>query len=144
MKLYEDIFLPELLSFIFWDKSSQDINFKSNLNSVLIFTLSKIHVPFGFVSLYLFTLTFAPKLKDTSYKSHWNILLFSNQWKIMSNLNMLHGEMSDFVSFPLFGFTLVINLRNLILKVIKILQYFLIKEMVRDLNMSCQTVSDLV
>ena len=57
---------------------------------------------------------------------------------------MLHGEMSDFVLFPLFGFTLVINLRNLILKVIKILQYFLIKEMVRDLNMSCQTVSDLV
>ena len=25
---------------------------------------------------------------------------------------MSHGKMSDFVSFPLFGFTLVINLRN--------------------------------
>ena len=30
----------------------------------------------------------------------------------MSNLNMSHGIMSDFVSFPLFGFTFVIKLRN--------------------------------
>ena len=32
----------------------------------------------------------------------------------MSDLNMSHGKMSDFdfVSFPLFGFTLVIKLRN--------------------------------
>ena len=30
----------------------------------------------------------------------------------MSNLNMSHGKISDFVSFPLFGFTLVIKLRN--------------------------------
>ena len=37
-------------------------------------------------------------------------------------------KMSDFVSFPLFGFTLVIKMRNLNLKVIKILQYFLIKK----------------
>ena len=31
---------------------------------------------------------------------------------MVSNLNMSHGKMSDFVSFPLFGFTLVIKLRN--------------------------------
>ena len=30
----------------------------------------------------------------------------------MSDLNMSHGKMSDFVSFTLFGFTLVIKLRN--------------------------------
>ena len=30
----------------------------------------------------------------------------------MSDLNISHGKMSDFVSFPLFGFTLVIKLRN--------------------------------
>ena len=30
----------------------------------------------------------------------------------MSDLNMSHGKMSDFVSFPLFGFTLVIKLTN--------------------------------
>ena len=31
---------------------------------------------------------------------------------MVSDLNMPHGEMSYFVSFPLFGFTLVIKLRN--------------------------------
>ena len=31
---------------------------------------------------------------------------------IVSHLNMFRGKMSDFVSFPLFGFTLVIKLRN--------------------------------
>ena len=30
----------------------------------------------------------------------------------MSDLNLFHGKMSDFVSFQLFGFTLVIKLRN--------------------------------
>ena len=30
----------------------------------------------------------------------------------MSDLNISHGNMSDFVLFPLFGFTLVIKLRN--------------------------------
>ena len=30
----------------------------------------------------------------------------------MSDLNMSHGKMSDFVSFPFFGLTSVINLRN--------------------------------
>ena len=30
----------------------------------------------------------------------------------MSNLNMSHGKMLDFIAFPLFGFTLVIKLRN--------------------------------
>ena len=30
----------------------------------------------------------------------------------MSDLNMSYGKMSDFVSLPLFGFTLVIKLRN--------------------------------
>ena len=32
--------------------------------------------------------------------------------KMVSDLNMSHGKMFDFVSFPLFGFTLVIKLRN--------------------------------
>ena len=31
---------------------------------------------------------------------------------MVSDLNMPYGKMSDFVSFPLFGFTLVIKLRN--------------------------------
>ena len=32
---------------------------------------------------------------------------------MVSGLNMSHGKMSDFVSLPLFGFALVIKLRNL-------------------------------
>ena len=47
---------------------------------------------------------------------------------MVSNLNMSHGKMFDFVSFPLLGFTLVLKLRNSILKVIEILQYFLLKK----------------
>ena len=31
---------------------------------------------------------------------------------MVSDLNMPHGTMSDFVSFPLFWFTVVIKLRN--------------------------------
>ena len=31
---------------------------------------------------------------------------------MVSDLNMSHGKMSDFVSIPLFGFTLVIKPRN--------------------------------
>ena len=32
---------------------------------------------------------------------------------MVSDLNMSHGKMFDFASFRLFGFTLVIKLRNL-------------------------------
>ena len=31
---------------------------------------------------------------------------------MVSDLNMSHGKMPDFVSFPLLGFTSVIKLRN--------------------------------
>ena len=37
-------------------------------------------------------LVFGMKLKDDNYKSHWNILVFSEQWKMMSDLNMPHGK----------------------------------------------------
>ena len=50
---------------------------------------------------------------------------------MVSDLNMSLGKMSDFVSFPMCAFTLVMKLRNLILKVTEILQYFLIKNDVR-------------
>ena len=52
-----------------------------------------------------------------------------------SDLNMSYGKISaDFVSFPLFGFTLVIKLRNF--KVIEILNLFYQKQIMSDLNMS--------
>ena len=68
--------------------------------------------PCNFIWLYLFVLTFAAKFESANYKSHWNILVFCHQWKMMSDLNMSHEKMSDFVSFPFFGFTLIIKLIN--------------------------------
>ena len=57
-------------------------------------------------------LTFAIKFKTANYESLWNILVFYDQWKVISDLNMSYGKMSDLVSFPLLGFTLVIKLRD--------------------------------
>ena len=63
---------------------------------------------------------------------------------MLSDLNMSHEKMPDFVSFPLLRFTLVIKLRNFDLSLLK---YFIIifdKKMMSDLIMPCQTVSDFV
>ena len=62
---------------------------------------------------------------------------------MISNFIMSHEKMSDFISFPLFGFTLVIKLKNFDFeRHWKTLNFF-VKKM-SDLNMSCQTVSELV
>ena len=57
---------------------------------------------------------------------------------------MSHGKMSDFVSFSLFGFTLVIKLRNFDFEGHENALMFFDKKMMSDLILSCQTVSDLV
>ena len=55
----------------------------------------------------------------------------------MSDLNMSIGKMSDFVAYPLLGFTLVKNLRNVDFESHwNTLIYFDKKEMLSDLNMS--------
>ena len=64
---------------------------------------------FTFISLYLLLLTFEMKLKNTNNKSLLNISAFCDQWKMMPNLNMSHEKMSNYVSFSLFGFTVVIK-----------------------------------
>ena len=51
-----------------------------------------LNVLFDFISLYLFVLTFKMKIKDGSYRNHWNTLVFNHQWEIMSDLNMSHGR----------------------------------------------------
>ena len=61
---------------------------------------------------------------------------------MVTDLKMLHEKLSDFVSFPLFGFTLG---EILILKVIRIIfKFFFFDKIMSDLIMYCQTVSDLV
>ena len=57
---------------------------------------------------------------------------------MISDLNMPHEKMSDFVSLALFSFTLVLKPRNF-----EILIFF-DKKMMSDLIMSTQTVFDLV
>ena len=54
-----------------------------------------LHVPYNFISLYWIVITFTMRLESSNYY-----------------LNMSHGKMSDFVSFPLFGFNLVVKPRN--------------------------------
>ena len=49
-------------------------------------TVNFAHLSFSFILLYFFVLTFVIKLKSANYKSHWNILVIYNQWKIMSDL----------------------------------------------------------
>ena len=44
-------------------------------------------------------------IKDANYKSPWNILVISHHRKMMPDLKLSQAEMSDFVSFLLFGFT---------------------------------------
>ena len=85
------------------------------------------------------------KLKDANYKSYWNILVFCDQWKMMSVLNMSHEKMSDFVSFPLFEFTLVTKLKNFNIEGHWKTSMFLInRNMTSDLNMSNGKMSDFV
>ena len=93
---------------------------------------------------YLFVLKFAMKLKSANYKSYWNISVFYEQLK-MSNLNISHGKMTDFVSIPLFGFTLVIKLGNFNFESHwNTLISFYKKCMVSDLNISDENISDFI
>ena len=51
-----------------------------------------VYVPFDFIPFYLFLITFAMKLKNANYESHWNILVFCDQRKVMSDLNLFSGK----------------------------------------------------
>ena len=84
-------------------------------------------------------------LKDANYKSHWNILIFCDQWKMMSDSNLCHGKMFDFVSFPFCGFNLVIKVKNFDFKSRwSTFTFFDKKDMMSDLNMSYGKFSDFV
>ena len=63
---------------------------------------------------------------------------------MMSDLDMSHEKMSDFVLFALFVFVLVIKLRNLYFESYWNTLMFFDKKNVLDSIISCQTVSDLV
>ena len=64
--------------------------------------------------------------------------------KIMLDLNMSLGKMYDFVSIPLFGFTLVIKLRNFDFESHLDTLICFDKKKMSDLNMSHGKMSDFV
>ena len=65
--------------------------------------------------------------------------------KMISDSNMSHEKTSDFVSFPLFEFTVVIKPGNFDFKSHEILEYFSIKrDTMSALNMSHGKMSDFV
>ena len=56
-------------------------------------------------------------------------IVFFNKKNMASDLNMSHEKMSDFVSYPLFLFTLVIKLINVVFnKFVEILSFFFEKK----------------
>ena len=60
--------------------------------------------------------------------------MFSGKCKTVPDLNIFHEKMSYFVLFSMFGFTLVIKLRNFDFE----------KDMMSDLYMSYEKMSDFV
>ena len=102
---------------IFFDKERSGVRFE--------------YVPW-FCNISIVWIPFSHKTKKFWFwKSlkHFNIFLLKKD--MVSDLDMSHGKMSNFVSFPLFSF-------------IKILFFFFDKEIMLDLIISSQAVSDLV
>ena len=52
------------------------------------------------------------KLKESKLQKALKFFSICDHRKMMSDLNMYHEKMTDFVLFPLFGFTLAISLRK--------------------------------
>ena len=101
------------------------------------------HVPFNFISLYVCVFTFTMKLKDPNYKSYWNILVFCDQWKMMSDVSMSDGKTCHLALSLLFGFPLVITLRNSVPESHwNTLILFDKKDMTSDLNISIEKLPD--
>ena len=87
-------------------------NYKSHWNILVLFE----HVPrknvwFCFNSVVWVNFSHKTE-KFRFWKSLKYLNIFLRKKDMVSDLNMSHGKMSDLVSFPLFGFTLVIKLRN--------------------------------
>ena len=131
----------------FWDKFYQDINFKSHLNSVLVRKKGKLLSDLNMFHLVLFHFTCLCSLLQWNWKMSIIkfiviIVVFCDWWKIMSDLNMSHRKLSYFVSFPLFGLTLAIKLRNFDFKSYwNTSIFFDKKDMTSDLNMPYRKMS---
>ena len=100
----------------FCDKPYQEINWGSNLISILICKWEKVLSDLYMSCLILFhslffVLTFLIKWKDANYESHEIFQYFAANEKWIET-EYVPWKMPDFVSFPLFAFTLFTKLRN--------------------------------
>ena len=80
------------------------------------------------------------KINEGHFSSRTVIIHF---WDLTSYLNISHRKISDYVSFLLPEFTLVIRLANFDFESSWSTLKFLTKKMMSDLIMPCQTVPDL-
>ena len=77
----------------FWDKPYQEINFKSHLNSVLICIkiLSDFHIS---CFILIFVCAYFCKFKDVNILRHCSILVFCDQWNMMSDLKVSNAKIT--------------------------------------------------
>ena len=85
------------------------------------------------------------KTEIFDFESHWNIFVFFDKKHIVSDLNISHRKASDFVSLPLFGFTILIKLTNFDSEnCSNALVHFNKKDILSDLNTQNGKLSDFV
>ena len=101
----------------------RNFNFESHWNTLICFDKKSVrfeYVPWKNVWFCFISIVWVHFSHKTEKFRFWKSLKYFNIfWKedMLSDLNMSHGKMSDFVSFPLFRFTLVMKLRNFDFKV---------------------------
>ena len=102
------------------------------------------HVLWDFIYFFLLhCVQFCNETEKCQLEKSLKYFSISQPMKIMLDLNMSHRKMFDFVSFLLFGFTLVTKLRNFDFESHWNISCALIKK-VSDLNMSHGKMSDFV
>ena len=141
--------MPRVILFHFtWLCSLLQLDWKVPIIKVIEICKYYLNMSHGkmsdFVSIPLFGLILVIKLRNFNFESHWNILVFLDKKKMVSDLNMSYGKMPDLVLFPCFSFTLVIKLRNFDFKSHYNTLVFSVKKIMSVLIMFCQTMSDLV
>ena len=116
MKLNEEHFSSRTVVLHFLDKPYQEIDFKSHLNSALLCKygkmLSDLHISRVILFHFTFCAHFWYKIENCQLQKSLKYFNILRPLKNNVRFEYVHGKMSDFVSFPLFGFILVIKLRN--------------------------------
>ena len=116
MKLNEGHFSSGTIVLHFLDKPYQEKDFESHLNSALLFKYGKMLSDLHISRVILFHFTFCVRFwyKIEKFQLQKSLKYFNILWPLKNNVRFeyVHGKMSDFVSLPLFGFILVIKLRN--------------------------------